>query len=265
VISTERRVALGDGADTTLEVWGDRGPLILAVHGMTSSRKAWRRLAAHWSGRFRVAAYDQRGHGDSAAVTGPMALARGVRDALEVAGSLDQPPLALLGHSWGGAVSILAGMRLPVRCVATIDPMLHQASREWYGEYVVELREQFALHGDERDAATRTAAADWDPIDIEGKVHAMHAMTTEPIERLFRENPPLVWDVRPALSDYPKPLLLLLAAPDEGINNAAVVDAVRRDRSPAVEIVEVRGAGHNLHRSDFPAAATALDRFFQPL
>jgi pimeloyl-ACP methyl ester carboxylesterase len=265
VISTERRVALDDGAETTLELWGDRGPLILAVHGMTSSRKAWQRLANHWSGRFRVAAYDQRGHGDSAAVTGPMALARGVRDALNVAGSLDSAPAALLGHSWGGAVSILAGIHLPVKLVATIDPMLHQASRAWYDEYVVELREQFALRGDARDAATRLAAADWDPIDIEGKVHAMHSMTTEPIERLFRENPPLVWDVRPALSDYPKPLLLLLAAPNEGINKATVVDAVQRDRSTAVEIVEVPGAGHNLHRADFPAAAAALDSFFRPL
>jgi pimeloyl-ACP methyl ester carboxylesterase len=261
VISTERRVALGDGAETTLEQWGERGPLILAVLGMTSSRKAWQRLAEHWSGRFRVAAYDQRGHGDSAAVTGPMALARGVQDALEVAATLDEQPVALLGHSWGGAVSILAGMRLPVQRVATIDPMLHQASREWYDEYVVELREQFALHGEERDTATRTAAADWHAIDVEGKVHAMHAMTAEPIERLFRENPPLVWDVRPALSDYPKPLLLLLAAPNEGINDAAVVEAVRRDRSPAVEIVEVPGAGHNLHRTDFPAVVRELERF----
>jgi pimeloyl-ACP methyl ester carboxylesterase len=194
-----------------------------------------------------------------------MALARGVRDAIEVAASLDETPAALLGHSWGGAVAILAGAHLPVRRVATIDPMLHQASRDWYGEYVVELREQFALHGDERDAATRAAAADWAPIDIEGKVHAMHTMTTEPIERLFRENPPLVWDVRPALSDYPKPLLLLLAAPDEGINDSAVVDAIRRDRSSEVEIREIAGAGHNLHRTDFPAAAAALDAFFQPL
>jgi pimeloyl-ACP methyl ester carboxylesterase len=261
VISNERRVALGDGAATTLQVWGERGPLVLAVHGMTSSRRSWQRLAEHWDGRFRLAAYDQRGHGDSAAVTGPMALARGVADLLAVAGALDEPAAALVGHSWGGAVVILGGAKLPVARVATIDPMLHQVSRDWYDEYLVELREHFALHGAERDAATRAGVAAWDVRDVEGKVHAMHTMTTEPIERLFRENPPLVWDVRPALADYPKPLLLVLAAAGEGINDAAVVEGVRRDRAPSVEIVEVPDAGHNLHRTDFPAVAAALDPF----
>jgi pimeloyl-ACP methyl ester carboxylesterase len=265
VIANERRVALGDGAETTLEVWGERGPLVLAIHGMTSSRKAWRRLADHWNGRFRVAAYDQRGHGDSAGVTGPMALVRGVQDALDVAATLDEPPSALLGHSWGGAVSILAGTRLPVTRVATLDPMLHQASQDWYGEYVVELREHFALQGDERDAATRASVGDWDPVDVEGKVHAMHAMTAEPIERLLRENPPLVWDVRPAILDYPKPLLLLMAAPGEGINDQAIVEAVRRDRSAKVSIEEIDGAGHNLHRTDFAEVARSLDTFLMPL
>jgi pimeloyl-ACP methyl ester carboxylesterase len=261
VTSIERRVALGDGAETTLQIWGDRGPLIVAVHGMTSSRKSWQRLAEHWNGRARVAAYDQRGHGDSAAVSGPMALERGVADLTAVVESLDELPVALVGHSWGGAVAIIGGARLPLARIAAIDPMLHQVERSWYDEYVAELREHFALAGDERDAKTRENVAHWDRVDVEGKVHAVHSMTTEPIERLFRENPPLVWDLRPLVADYPKPLLVLLATPDEGINDPKVVESVRRDGSGAVEIVEIADAGHNIHRTDFPAVAAALEAF----
>ena len=77
---TSRTVDL-DGPTHYLDFGGPAdGPLIVAVHGMTSSRKSWQRLAEHWNGRARVAAYDQRGHGDSAAVSGPMALERGVAD-----------------------------------------------------------------------------------------------------------------------------------------------------------------------------------------
>ena len=76
-------------------------------------------------------------------------------------------------------------------------------------------------------------------------MHAVHAMTTEPIERLFRENPPLVWDLRPVVADYPKPLLLLLAAPGEGINDPEG----RRIRSGAT-------AAGGVEMVDSPAPAT---------
>jgi len=58
---TTTAIVLDDGARTILEVWGERGPTIVCVHGMTSSRKAWTRLAERFDGRCRVAAYDQRG------------------------------------------------------------------------------------------------------------------------------------------------------------------------------------------------------------
>jgi len=104
VISTHNRLALDDGAFTTVERWGERGPVVLAVHGMTSSRKSWERLARHLAGRFRVVAYDQRGHGDSAGIDGPMSLERGVRghgrERTELAvQSMDA--LEVVGHEFG--------------------------------------------------------------------------------------------------------------------------------------------------------------------
>ncbi len=254
-----QRVVLSDGAVTTLDVWGDRGPLVLAVHGMTSSRRSWERLARHLGGRFRVAAYDQRGHGDSASIEGPMRLDRGVADAADVVAALGEPVDVLLGHSWGGAVAIVAGAALPVARVATIDPMIRQVDAQWYDEFLQELDDLFARSSEARDALVRQEYADWSPLDVDGKVHAVHAMTTAPIAGLRDENPPATWDLRATLAGYPKPLLLALAARGESINEDVTLEEIARGVPPGVRIVEFPGAGHNLHRTAFEAFASALD------
>jgi pimeloyl-ACP methyl ester carboxylesterase len=257
----EERVTLDDGAQTTLERWGHRGPIILAVHGMTSSRRSWERLARHLDGRFRVFAYDQRGHGDSSGVDGPMNLQRGIRDFENVASAIGEPIDVALGHSWGGAVVISGSTRFPVGRVAAIDPMIRQVADQWYNEYFAELRESFTLQGDARDAQTRADYADWDPLDVEGKVHAVHTMTAAPIEGLLRENPPELWDLRATIATYAKPLLLAMAAPDEGINSTQTLEDIEREHSANVEIVSFPGAGHNVHRTAFKALTQTLDEW----
>lgn len=258
---TLRRVRLDDGAFTTLECWGERGPFVLAVHGMTSSRKSWERLAGHLDGRFRVAAYDQRGHGDSAGVDGPMSLARAVADLQNVAEALGEPVDVLLGHSWGGAVALLGASPVPANRVVAVDPMIRQVADAWYGEYLAELAESFAHTGAQRDQRTRAEYAQWDALDVEGKVHAVARMTVAPIAGLQRENPPSQWDLRGTVARIDKPVLLALAAPGESINDESTLDELQRSHGPAVEMVRFAGAGHNLHRTHFPAFAATLDDF----
>ena len=256
-----RAVVLDDGAQSALQFWGEAGPLVLCVHGMTSSRLSWTRLAGRLGRRFRVAAYDQRGHGDSAGVEGPMTLERGVRDLENVFDAIGEPVDALLGHSWGGAVAIRGGERLPVRRVAAIDPMIRQCADAWYEEYVAELRDQFALSGPARDQAVRAEFSAWSPEDVEGKVHAVGRMTPAPIEMLWKQNPPELWDLRSDLATYGKPLLLAMPPKDGSIIDRATLDDVERDHAGAVEIATVDWAGHNLHRTHFEAFAPVLEAF----
>lgn len=261
MIANQRRIALDDGASTTVEAWGERGPAVLCVHGMTSSRRSWERLAHHLDGRFRVIAYDQRGHGDSAEIGGPMALARGVRDLENVAQALDLPIDLLIGHSWGGAVAMIAGLEIPVWRVAAIDPMIRQADESWYGEFLDELHEQFAYAGEERAAQIREGYADWAPVDVEAKVHAVRTMTSVPIEGLLRENPAGTWDLRAVVARYDKPLFLALAVAGESINDPSTLAEIETHHAPSVEIATFPGAGHNIHRTAFDDFARALDDF----
>jgi pimeloyl-ACP methyl ester carboxylesterase len=190
-----------------------------------------------------------------------MTLARGVADAANVAASLDEPVDVLLGHSWGGAVAILAGARLPVARVVTVDPMIRQVSVDWYDDYLAELRELFALTGNLRDARVREDYRDWSAPDVEGKVHAVHAMTAAPIAGLLRENPPDGWDLRENIFRYEKPLLLAFGAPGESINDEQTLEQIERDRPASVRIARVPNAGHNLHRTAFEDFVRVLDNW----
>ena len=232
---------------------------MLCVHGMTSSRRSWERLAKHYEGRFRVIAYDQRGHGDSATVRGPMKLSRGIADTENVIAALREKVDVLIGHSWGGAVAIEAGRHAPVRRVAAIDPMFRQVDADWYDEYLVELREQFALVGEARDALIRQEYAQWHPIDVEAKVHAVATMTADPIEGLMRENPFESWDLRATIAHYQKPLWLGLASRGESISDEETLDDVETNHTKSVEIAWFPGAGHNVHRTAFDAFVGKLD------
>ncbi len=259
IASQETTIVLDDGAATTVERWGDAGPIMLCVHGMVSSRKSWARLAQRYADRYRVVAYDQRGHGDSAAVRGPMSLDRGVRDLENVLATTGAD--VLLGHSWGGAIAVRAGARVAVGAVVAIDPMIVQATDAWYDEYLAELEKDFAATGSQRDALTRDAYADWHPVDVDGKVHAVHAMIPEPIARLRTDNEGSAWDLRPDIALYEKPLLLVMAERD-GINPPEIVDDVVRNHGAPVRIASI-AAGHNLHRTAFDEFAAVLDAFLE--
>ena len=256
-------IALDDRAHTILEVWGDSGPTIMCVHGMTSSRKAWVRLAERLDGRCRVAAYDQRGHGDSAETHGPMTLAQQVDDLKSVMRALESDVLALVGHSWGGAVVLLGGLTTDARRVVAIDPMLRVAPDTWRHDYLDDAEALLALPKAARDLSVRSSLGSWHPLDVDGKLHAIARMTAEPIARLGSENrvDDGGWDLLGAIAGYPKPLLVLAAGPDDSVMSPADVAHAKARGGPNVRIVEFPEEGHNLHRSAFDAFAAEVEAF----
>ncbi len=254
------RVALDDGRETILERWGNDGPAMLCIHGMTSSRRSWGRLAEHLGSRYRLYAYDQRGHGDAADFSEPMTLAQCAADAAAIARAIDEPIEILVGHSWGGAVAIASAEQIAARHVLAIDPMLVQLSESWYDEFLVELARQFSLSGEDRARAIRGAYAAWHPLDIEGKVHAVATMSVAPIVGLRDENPPDTWDLRERALDYRLPLLLALPAVEESI---IPEETYRRllDGAARETIVATLPGDHNLHRTAFAPLVEIVDRW----
>jgi pimeloyl-ACP methyl ester carboxylesterase len=261
----EKTVTFDDGAATTLEMWGDVGPVLLCVHGMTSSRKAWTRLAQTFAGRYRVCAYDQRGHGDAASFAGPMTLARGVADLRAVSAQIDGDVAALVGHSWGGAIVILAGFDSLANSVAAIDPVLRVLPGTWRREYLDDAETDFAKPFPELEQDLRTRLAAWPAIDVEAKMHAVRHMTAEPIARLGSDNgvEDGGWNILRDVAAYPKPLLVFAAGPDDSVMSGDDLATLRTTGGANVEVAEYFDQGHNLHRTAFERFAADLESFLE--
>jgi pimeloyl-ACP methyl ester carboxylesterase len=254
--STQRTIDLGDGDATTLEQWGERGPALLCVHGIGSSRKSWLRTAEALAPSYRIFAYDQRGHGDSAAVTGPMTHGQSVRDLLTVSRAIDGGVFALLGHSWGGAIVIESGRELACSRVISVDPLICYTAGHWAADFVDDLAPLLAGSQAARERAIRAFFAGLPPVEVDAKVHAMLHMSIDPIVALGTDNGADAggWDLREVVRAYPKPLLLLLADPSDSVVSPADEAFVREHGGANVTIDVFEGEGHTLHR-------TAFDRF----
>jgi pimeloyl-ACP methyl ester carboxylesterase len=258
----ERRIGLGDGAATTLSQWGTRGLPILCIHGITSSRASWTRFAARFSSEYRIFAYDQRGHGDSARVLGPMSLDRGARDLAAVVAAIGEPIDVLVGHSWGGTVALRGGAELRPRRVVAIDPMMRVLPGTFAADYVEDLREVFSLQGKAREGEIARMYASAHPVDRDAKLHAMRGMSIGPLEALGRENhvDEGGWDLRGLLVAYPVPLLLALAGV-ESVVSADDLAFVRERGGVKVTIRIFEGEGHNLQRTAFDDFAGTVGGF----
>jgi pimeloyl-ACP methyl ester carboxylesterase len=92
------------------------GPVIVLVHGITSTSATWERVLPYLARRFNVVAPDLLGHGGSAKPRGDYSLgayASGVRDLLV---ALGHRRATFVGHSLGGGVAMQLAYQFPERC-----------------------------------------------------------------------------------------------------------------------------------------------------
>jgi pimeloyl-ACP methyl ester carboxylesterase len=92
------------------------GPLLVLVHGITSTSEVWRKVIGPLSERFCVIAPDLLGHGQSAKPRGDYsmgAFASGLRDLLMLIG---RDRGTFVGHSLGGGVVLQLAYQFPEMC-----------------------------------------------------------------------------------------------------------------------------------------------------
>lgn len=103
----ERQVDVG-GSDGALRLrvreWPGTGPAVVLVHGLASNARIWDAVAPRLAERFRLVAYDQRGHGLSDKPAGGYGFAPVVGDLRRLIQALSFGRPTLVGHSWGGNV-----------------------------------------------------------------------------------------------------------------------------------------------------------------
>ncbi len=92
------------------------GPVLVLVHGITSTSATWERVMPALAKHYTVIAPDLLGHGDTAKPRGDYSLgayASGVRDLLI---ALGHERATFVGHSLGGGIAMQLAYQFPERC-----------------------------------------------------------------------------------------------------------------------------------------------------
>jgi pimeloyl-ACP methyl ester carboxylesterase len=104
------------------------GPLLVLLHGFTNRWQVFNAILPVLIQKWRVVAFDFRGHGQSGRAPGYTADGF-YRDGVAVLNHLGAEPAVLLGHSMGGSIALHLAQNFPakVRAVVTGDTSLSLA------------------------------------------------------------------------------------------------------------------------------------------
>jgi pimeloyl-ACP methyl ester carboxylesterase len=228
------------------------GPPLAILHGLFGSGRNWagiaKRLGEHW----RVVAFDLRNHGASpwAATMTYAEMADDVRASLA---ALGYPRAALLGHSMGGKVAMLAALSHPDAVerlvVADIAPVAYQ--QRHLG--IVRAMRGLDLSGIARRTAAdaKLAAAVPDPAE---RAFLLQNLAFDGGAARWRINLEAIEHAMPALAGFPP------VPPGTAYNGKALFiggghsDSLRPEHEPEIRrlfpnarIARIPGAGHWLH------------------
>src|SRR5215216_885841 len=105
---------------------GDAGPPLALVHGGWGDHTAWDPVVPAFAERFRVLAYDRRGHSRSERPPGQDSIEDDVADLAALLEQLGLAPAHLAGFSFGAAIALRLAMTRPdlVRSAAAQEPPL---------------------------------------------------------------------------------------------------------------------------------------------
>jgi len=232
-------------------------PLVL-LHGATFRAEDWENIFPRVATRYRVIAYDARGHGKSgrAASYGVSALADDLHRVLALVGR----PAIVIGHSLGGATALVAASRdpRPFRALVLEDPIVSQYGMGWRGAYYAALRAALGLQGD--PAALRSAIARL-PLPAPGprgertvgEVRGFYA--PERLATYYADVDPAFVDAfiagnpagRAALEAAVAPVPTLLLAADPKESALAPGEAERIGAQDGVQVQRFPGQGHRIH------------------
>lgn len=257
-------VQLAHGRVSFLE-WPGAGPTALLCHGITSSAATLWRLGADLAAEgWRVIAVDLPGHGQS-----DLSPAFDIDTVANIVGDLIQTlglaELAMVGHSWGGAITLalLSGehpARAAVQQAVLLDPLIRQEAAvapSWLPHF----SRGVGQSPEETLPMLRETNPDWLPCDYYWKAQALAECRYEQVAGLFLL--PEDWTLAPRMARVQAPLLILLAEPEYTIVPPAVqAELCAAAPSGRMQMQLIPGTNHNMLRGPGYSATYAVLRAF---
>ena len=114
-LNPERFDVAVSGGDLRVARWGDSGPVILAIHGITATHMSWPYVARELQDEAQILAPDLRGRGGSREVSGPYGMKTHADDCIAILDQLGIDKAVVVGHSMGGFVAAVLALHYPDR------------------------------------------------------------------------------------------------------------------------------------------------------
>jgi pimeloyl-ACP methyl ester carboxylesterase len=244
------------------ELHGDRGPVVLLVHGLGSSLRDWEYQVADLATRYRVLTIDLRGHGKTSR-KGPITMAGFAADLRELLAALGIRSAYVVGISLGASVAFQIAVDYP----EVVDGLViingspegpstenpgHVAELEWR---IRSVREQ-GMRGIGRLLAERHLPA---------REH--EAMRAVFVERWAENDPELYldsvvaitnWNVRDRLDSLASPCLVISG--DRDVTPVSFKEEYLRELRDA-ELVIIADSAHMTTHDQPKALNSAILRF----
>lgn len=256
---TTGRVAVSEGYLTYHRTGAKARPLLLA-HGLTDNGLCWARLAAVLADRFDVIMLDTRGHGHSSRVGEDRHHDPG-HDLAEAITGLGLNDLVLMGHSVGArAAAICAGM-IPdkVRKLILEDPPLTPLSPPLIRqERLSALRQQAAAFQALSDAEIAAKGRADYPLWHEDDLAAWTASKKQFDPAAY---PQYAETWQTTFARLVSPTLLVFGERDRGSLVTPLIAEEAGTLAPHLRSVQIRNAGHNIRRENFPDYLAAVQEF----
>ncbi len=93
--------------------WGEQGPPLICVHGLTANAYCFQALADRLSQHYRVFAYDLRGRGDSDKPEEGYDISTHAADLAEIIDALELDRPVVIGHSLGAMIGVYFAANYP--------------------------------------------------------------------------------------------------------------------------------------------------------
>jgi len=236
-------------------------PPIVLLHGATFRSEDWENVFPRLATRYRVIAYDARGHGKSGRA-GSYAIDALADDLFRVIDAVAGGPAIVIGHSLGAATALVAAAMRPeaIRALVLEEPVIDNWDRDWRAQYYKDVRAALDKSG-ELPAFKRAVASL--PLPARGprgertvgEVRGFYAADrlatyykdVDPafVEQFGHSRPDGHDQVTAAVPTMPT-LLLAAHAADGSALNEGEVDHITK-RWPDVQVARFPGVGHRIH------------------
>lgn len=251
-------------------------PPIVLAHGATFRSEDWENIFPRLATRYRVIAYDARGHGKSgrAASYAIEALAADLLRVIDLAGG----HAIVIGHSLGGATALVAASERPaaIRALVLEEPVVDNWDRDWRADYYREVRRALDAR-DEPSLFKRAVAALPLPArgprgertvgEVRGFYSADRLATyyadVDPafVEQFGHSKPDGHERVAAAVPAMPTLLLATGGADGSALREGEPEALVKR--WPDAQLVRFPGVGHRIHGLRPEAFLEALEPFLR--